>query len=219
MPSFATVLIDEPAAAEQRLQDFGLSTDQIKSIRDAARAATEDASPLMPLNAPGTLGYIHGVEALRGEVFDGIWQIDRTLGIEAVVRQDLGIRIGYQNVERACDPVLKPMPRSAKGPGVEKMCSFPLFEHFGIELDTDADRLPREDLKDPLGDQFTTYFVMVGEDGSVEVSSPIVSNKRFSGFRERIFIDFPVDEWEEKIDPETGPVDDFDVIVSFKDNG
>lgn len=217
MPSFNTSVIDELADIEERLADFGLSIAQFLAIRDSARAATDDASPLMPLNAPGTLGYIHGVEALRGQVLDATWQIDRTLGVEAIINREIGIRIGYQNVDKACDPVFKPMPRTAKGPASEKMCGFPLFEHYGMTLDTDADRLPSEAIKDPLADQVTTYFVMVGEDGSVELSCPIIKNHRYADFVERIFIDTPDVDWEEKIEGEDGPVDDFDIDVSLKD--
>jgi hypothetical protein len=217
MPSFNTAIIDEPIAIDERLADFGLVVSQFLAIRDSARAATDDASPLMPLNAPGTLGYIHGVEALRGQILDGTWQIDRTLGVEAIINREIGVRIGYQNVDKACDPVFKPMPRTAKGPASEKMCGVPLFDYYDMELETDADRLPSESVKDPLADQITTYFVMVGEDGSVELSCPIIKNHRYADFVERIFIETPDVDWEEKIDGEDGPLDDFDVDVSFKD--
>ncbi|MGK7652395.1 hypothetical protein ACSQ76_08270 [Roseovarius sp. B08] len=151
-------------------------------------------------------------------MLDGEWVIDRTLGVEAVINRERGIRIGYQNVDKACDPVFKPMPRSAKGPAAERMCSFPLFEHYGMVLETDHDRVPRDDVKDPHGDQVATYFVMVGEDGSVELSSPIIENQRYADFRERIFVDRPDEDWEARIDPEADPLDDFEVPVSIKDN-
>ena len=217
MPSFNTSIVDEHTAIEERLADFGLNKSQFLAVRDSARAATDDASPLMPLNAPGTLGYIHGVEALRGQILDGTWQIDRTLGVEAIINREIGIRIGYQNVNKACDQVFKPMPRTAKGPASEKMCGFPLFEHYGMALETDADRLPSENIKDPLADQVTTYFVMVGEDGSVELSCPIIKNHRYADFVERIFIETPDADREDKSDGEDGPLDDFEVDVSFKD--
>jgi hypothetical protein len=217
MPSFRTAVIDHPLEVERRLADFGLTMAQILAIRDAARGACDDASPLMPLNAPGTLGYIYGVEALRGQVLSKDWAIDRTLGVEAVVNRKLGFRIGYQNVDRACDLTFKPLPRSAKGIGTARMCSFPLFEHYGMILDTDQERLPPDNLEDPLGDQITTYFVMVGEDGSVELSSPIIADRRYAGFRERIFIDDPDEDWETRLEPDVDPADDFDVQVNFKD--
>jgi hypothetical protein len=217
MPSFRTALIDKPLDAERRLADFGLIKPQILSIRDSARGATDDASPLMPLNAPGTLAYIYGVEALRGQLLNDEWVIDRTLGVEAVINQRLGVRIGYQNVDRACDPVLPPMPRSDKGSGAARMCRLPLFEHYGVVLETDEDRLPREDLQDPLGDQIITYFVMVGDDGSVELSRPVITGRKYGDFVERIFIDRPSEDWDTRIEPEVSPADDFDVPVTFKD--
>jgi hypothetical protein len=86
-----------------------------------------------------------------------------------------------------------------------------------VVLETDADRLPRDDVKDPHGDQVITYFVMVGEDGSVELSSPIIAAKKYGDFVERIFIDRPDDDWEARMQHEIDPADDFDVPVIFKD--
>lgn len=217
MAVFKTAIVDSPDDVERRLSDFGLTIPQILSIRDSARAAEDDASPLMPLNAPGMLAYIHGVGALRGQVLNDQWAVDRTFGIEAIVNRELGIRIGYQNVGKACDEVLEPKPRSIKGPAAEKMCSFPLFHFYGVELETDRDRIPNEDVKDPLGDQVTTYFVMVGEDGSVELSSPVIENRRYVDFRERIFISRSDADWDAEIEPEGEPIDDFDVPVTLKD--
>jgi len=217
MSPFRTAILENPMDAQRRLADFGLTVEQVLAIRDSARAAAEDASPLMPLNAPGTLAYIHGVGALRGQVLDDEWTVDRTLGVEAVINRLLGIRLGYQNVDRACDAIFPPMPRSAKGNGVAQLCALPLFDHFNVALESDADRLPDVDVRDPLGDQVRTYFVMVGEDGSVELSCPVIGNKRYAGFIERIFVDRSDSEWELSVDPNTGPIDDFDVPVTFKD--
>ncbi|KGT77225.1 hypothetical protein MA20_21725 [Bradyrhizobium japonicum] len=219
MPSFRTAIIESPQDAKRRLADWGLAVEQILAIRDLARAAADDASPLMPLNAPGTLGYIHGVGALRGQILDGEWIIDRTLGVEAVINNRLGVRIGYQNVDRACDIVFPPMPRSERGNGMARLCRLPLFEHFGVELESDADRLPNDEFQDPMGDQIVTYFVMVGEDGSVELSRPIIAQKKYGQFVERIFVDNPSDDWGETIvEPDVDPVDDFDIPVIYKDN-
>lgn len=217
MAVFRTAIIDTPSETKRRLGDFGLIPEQVLAIRDAARAASDDASPLMPLNAPGTLAYIYGVAALREKLLDGEWQVDRMLGIEAVINHRLGIRIGYQNVDQACDPIFKPMPRSAKGPGAEQMCSLPLFDHYGITLGSERDRLPRNESRTVPHDFATTYFVMVGEDGSVELSSPIIDNQRYAEFRERIFVDRPGDDWDTQIDSATDPIDDFDVNVTLKD--
>lgn len=217
MLPFRTAIIENPIDASRRLADFGLTIEQMLAIRDSARAASDDASPLMPQNAPGTLAYIHGVGALRAQILSDEWVIDRTLGVEAVINHRLGIRIGYQNVDRSCDPDFPPMPRSEKGSGSARLCRLPLFEHYGVILESDADRLPSDDVKDPYSGQVVTYFVMVGEDGSVEVSCPVIANKRYSDFGERIFVDRPDEDEDVRVDPETGPVEDFDVPVVFKD--
>ncbi|AZN71788.1 hypothetical protein D5400_11360 [Georhizobium profundi] len=215
MSPFNTAIIDNPIDVSRRLADFELTIDQILAIRDSARAASDDASPLMPQNAPGTLAYIHGVGALRSQIIDMDWSIDRTLGVEAVINTKLGFRIGFQNVDRSCDSTFPPMPRSEKGNGAAQLCRLPLFDFFGVVLETDADRVPVDNRHDS-GAEIVTYFVMVGEDGSVELSCPIIANKRYAQFVERIFIDRPDDDWLARLDPETAPIDDFDVTVTFK---
>lgn len=218
MPPFRTAVIDNPMDARRRLADFDLTLEQILAVRDSARAASDDASPLMPQNAPGTLAYIYGVGALRAQVLGEDWVIDRTLGVEAVINHKLRIRIGFQNVDRACD-LFPPMPRSDKGSGSARLCRLPLFDFFGVVLDSEADRLPSDVAEDPLGEQIITYFVMVGEDGSVELSCPVIANKRYAEFMERIFIDRPDDDMDVRIDSDTDPLEDFDVQVTLKDVG
>src|SRR4051812_8784552 len=116
---FRTALLEESADAERRLQDWGLTKAQFIAVAGAARTWADDASPLMPANAPGTLAYIFGVQELRAQLVDSEWRVDRTGGIEAVVNRNLGLRIGFHNVDRACDPVMPPHPRSAKGSSSE----------------------------------------------------------------------------------------------------
>jgi len=118
------------------------------------------------------------------------------------------MRVAYQNVDRACDPHLAPNPRSAKGGGAESICGPTLFEHAGIEPG------PLVEMQD---DSFSTYYVMVGEDGSIELSHPIIKNGCYARFNERIFIYSPNRDWESKIDLETSPVEDFEIPISFKE--
>ncbi len=218
MSPFRTAVIDNPIDVSRRLSDFELTIDQLLAVRDIARAASDDASPLMPLNAPGTLAYIHGVGALRDQILNGEWVVDRTLGVEAIINHRLGFRIGYQNVDRSCDLNFPPMPRSEKGSGSARLCRLPLFDFYGVVLESDVDRVPSESAEDPHHDCVFTYFVMVGEDGSVELSCPVIANKKYSDFMERIFIDRPDKDWDVRVDLETGPVEDFDVPVVFKDS-
>ena len=209
MPTFKTTVVDNKIDAERRLADFGLTADQILGIATVARSWADDASPLMPQNAPGTLAYIFGVQELRQQLVGDDWEVDRTCGIEAVISRKLNVRIGYQNVDLACDLHFPPTPRSVKGSAAENMCGPNLFEHSGVEPG------PLTGVKQ---DGIPTYYVMVGENGSVELSHPVIKNGSYKHFNERIFINQLVEGWEEEIDPETGPIEDFEVEVSFKDD-
>lgn len=209
MLPFSTVIVDGEHDTQRRLADFGLAAEQFEEIARAARTWADDASPLMPQNAPGTLAYIFGVQELRHQIVEGDWEVDRACSIEAVLNRKLGIRIGYQNVDRACDPAFPPNPLSAKGSAAEIICGPTLFEHAGVEPG------PLTGVKQ---DGIPTYYVMVGEDGSVELSHPVIKDGSYKHFHERIFIGRPTNDWEEELDPETGPIQDFDIAVSFKDD-
>lgn len=208
MPSFATAIVEGERAVADRLNDFGLSPDQIRAIGTVARAWAEDASPLMPINAPGTLAYIHGVLELRQQLLDGRWAVDRTCGVEAVVNRTLNMRIGFQNVDLACDPDFPPTPRSVKGSASESLCGPTLFEYNGVDTG------PLTGVK---ADGIPTYYVMVGENGSVELSHPVISNGSYKHFHERIFITTPDRDWTDEINTDTDPLDNFDIDVRFKD--
>ncbi|AWW75169.1 hypothetical protein CD351_12095 [Erythrobacter sp. KY5] len=207
MTSFATQIIETEQEVDARLHDFGLVRGQILAIADVAKAQAEDASPLMPKNAPGTLAYVYGVNELRNQLLDGIWSVDRTQNIESVINRELGLRIGFQNVDHACDVTFPPMPRSAKGTAAEGMSGPTLFDYSGVEMGTPTGALT---------DGVPTYYVMVGEDGSVELSHPIISDGAYTDFIERILIRGVGGDWSEEIDPETGPISEFDVPVSLK---
>lgn len=206
MPTFQTIIVDDDVGVERRLADFSLIKEQILAVADVAKRWADDASPLMPLNAPGTLAYIHGVAELRRQFLDTDWTIDRTSGIEGVVNRRAGIRVVFQNVDRACDPIFKPHPRTSKGSGAESLSGPTLFEYAGIE--------PGPIIAIKL-DGLTTYYVMVGEDGSAEFSCPVVEHGMFVAFPERIFVRRTKEDWVDEIDSES-PIDDFEVSVSFK---
>ena len=207
MAQFQTVIVESQIGVNQRLADFGLDIESFISIAKAARMWANDASPIMPLNSPGTLAYIYGVQELRQQLLDGDWTIDRTCGIEAVVHRDLNLRIAYQNVDRACDLVFPPIPRSAKGSASENLCGPNLFENAGIEAG------PLTGVK---SDGIPTYYVMVGEDGSVELSQPVIKSGQYHHFNERILIHKPNDDFDIEVEPEDSPIDNFDVPVTFR---
>lgn len=208
MAAFRTAVVEGELEVSRRLESFTLSRDQILAVARVAKAWADDASPLSPTNAAGTLAYIYGVTELRNQLVNGRWQVDRTCGVEAVINRDLGIRIGFQNVDRACSITFPPHPRSAKGPASENLCGPTLFEFAGVDPGP---------LTGVGTDGVPTYYVMVGEDGSVELSHPVISNGSYKHFNERIFISRPEDDWTDVIDPVISSTDDFDIEVKFKD--
>lgn len=52
MPAFATRLVEIEREVDERLSDFGLTRGQILAIAQVAKTWADDASPLMPTNAP-----------------------------------------------------------------------------------------------------------------------------------------------------------------------
>jgi hypothetical protein len=208
MPAFSTSIVVGEPAVSQRLSDWRLNVGQIVAIARVARAFANDASPLMPVTAPGTLAYIYGVQELRIRVIGDGWEWDLSCGVEAVMNRELGIRIGYQNVDRSCDEVFPPIPRSSKGRGAEYLNGPDLFEHFGVEPG------PLVGLHE---DATPTYYVMVGQDGSVELSRPIIKNGTYQRFVERIFVYSDTEEWEKGIEPSLEPTEEVDIAVSLKD--
>lgn len=207
MIPFKTVIVSAPTDVETRLADFGLVRDQFVAIGKTARAYADDASPSMPLNAAGMLSYIHGVGELRQQLVGPEFIVDRTCGIEAVIRRDRSVRIGFQNVDKCCAN-MAPMPRSEKGSGAASLSSPSLFEHAGVDAG------PLTGVK---SDGILTYYIMVGLDGSVELSCPIIENGKYSDWHERIFIFSPEGDWEAVPDTDSNPINDFDVNVSFKE--
>lgn len=209
MPVFKTVIINSEVEVERRLADLSLTVEQIRAVGQVARSRHDDASPLMPMNAPGSLAYIYGVEEMRHQIINEDWKPDRKLGVEAVVNSTLGLRIAYQNVDKACSLYLKPHPRSAKGTGSENLCGPSLFEHAGVDAGP---------LTNIRSDGLATYYIMVAEDGGIEFSCPIIGNKTFVDFHERIFIHDPTAPWENEIDSDNNPVDEFEINVEFKED-
>lgn len=208
MPAFSPCIVIGEPDVTKRLADFGLDIDNILAIATVARARADDASPLMPLNAPGTLAYIFGVYELRAQTIGRGWEVDRSCGVEAVINRNIGKRIAYQNVDRACVEDWPPIPRSAKGKGAEHLNGTDLFEYFGVKPG------PLTGVKE---DETPTYYIMVGEDGSVELSCPVIKNGTYQHFIERILVHTPSEDWEDNLDIDSGPVVDFDIDVSFKD--
>lgn len=207
MPVFNSVIVSFSSDIENRLFDFGFAKENLLAVGQTARAYADDASSSMPLNAPGMLSYIYGVGELRQQLVGSEYLPDRTCGIESVIRRDRSLRIGFQNVDKCCED-MPPLPRSEKGNGAASLSSASLFEHYDVEAG------PLTGVK---SDGVITYYVMVGQDGSIELSCPVIEKGKYVAWHERIFIYSPDGEWEAEPESNNGPIEDFDISVSFKE--
>lgn len=207
MPSSASeCIIFEDYAAESRLMALQLNKEGILAIRDVAHSYRIDASPLMASNAPGSLAYHFGVEALRQQFLGSVWRLDRNGGLEGIVNVNTGLKVCFQNIDVACNLINNPKPISEKGAGAERACQGNLFAKAGLVIPSKPA---------PMGSRSAVSFVMVDQNGGVEVSRPVVSDGKYIDFVERIFVSDGSDfgRFEAEGIP-SAPVDDFNVSIS-----
>ena len=190
---------------EPRLLELALDKERLLLCRDAAFLAAADSSPLFPSNAPGTFSYHFGTRELRVQFLGSDWEIDRTDGIESIKNEVLKVKVIFQNVDVACSDDAKPKPRSPKGSGAERACSGNLFGH-----------LPS--YANPKKDVWSTYYLMVAENGAAELSLVVVKNHTFTDFVEQIYLSDGSDlgELDSLEAPADDYADDFDVKVARK---
>ncbi|WBU60187.1 hypothetical protein [Paracoccus albus] len=172
----ATKVLKESWDAECRIAEMGLSTEGLINAVRAARTASGNATALHPSNAAGTFGYHEGIASLRQGFIGEKWRIDRKGGVETIRNDEMGLRIGFCNVDRACGEKA-PKPRSDKGAASERACGPMLF---------DPDELRYFVRDDAVGHAF--YYLMVDGAGRAEITRPKISGKTFEGAVERIFL-------------------------------
>ncbi len=176
-------------------------------MRDTALAGSDNSGPFHCLNTPGTYAHHEGVAGLREQYVGHDWDLCRSDGIEGIRHKETGTKIGFQNVDIAHDLNHAPKPRSEKGVGAERAAEANLFG-----------TLPRH--YKPLNDMrgAPLYYLMVDKSGACELSRPIIENKTFKDFIERIFLDDGSggDKEEFSISDDGGTLTDFDVPVSKK---
>lgn len=202
-----TLVLREPWDVDRRLGQLDLEKSKLLQVRDVSRASAANATPFHPANASGTFSYQDGTFALRNlHVGAGSrWLLDRTNGVEAIRNDALKVRVIFGNVDVACDDANKPKPRSAKGAGAERACQGNLF----------GDSLP-EYVASPT-DAFATYYLMVDEDGAVELTRPVIKGRTFSAYVERIYLSDGGDKGlEELFLDNSDRANDFDPLVVRK---
>lgn len=207
----AITIIDTTNEITDALSRFGTTRNELYQIALQATSARYDATPLHPINAPGTFSYMEGVASLRRLFLlkEG-WKSTRPNNIEAVENQDLGITLVFQNVDQSCS-THDPQPISGKGEGARKLVNNPtgyLWKYMEEE--------------DKAAENQQVWFLCVScnsEIISVELSRPksIIRNK-FGLFLERIFV-ATNNDWilsEDSFDEPVHEGQDLDISVTRK---
>lgn len=208
MESIRRQIISDPEERDQHLSELQLERDRLIAAGQHALAGRASASPLHPSNTAGFLSYADGVKGLRVENVDENWSVFRSEGVEGICNDGLKIRVLFSNVFEACGE-RDPQARSRKGAGSERVASGDLFDSAGIDL-------PDSVIK--FHGDYKTYYLMVDQNGAMELSLPIVkAGGNFLRCVVRIFLidGSDLDEVEFGVDE---PVDDSDLdfIVTRK---
>ncbi|WP_170449178.1 hypothetical protein [Ruegeria arenilitoris] len=208
MESLHPTTITDPIAREVRLAELELELDRLIAAGHHALAGRASASPLHPANTAGFLSYADGVKGLRAENMEGNWRFFRQEGVEGICNDNLKLRVLFANVFEACGE-RDPQARSRKGAGSERVAGGDLFEKAGIDLPDSVVKF-RGDYK--------TYYLMVDQNGAMELSLPIVkAGGHFLRCIERIFLidGSDLDEVEFGVD-EPADDSDLDFVVTRK---
>ena len=174
----------EKQSTEERLQTLGLTKEGLMLVARNSLSARNEAVINHPTNAPGTLTYIEGVRSLRDIFCGNDWAIYKPDNLELIHNEELGIKIGFQNVDIACNLDSPPIARSKKGFGSVRACIG--NENHSLPLSSVMDMPLPQDVK--IHDTSVLYYLMLAEDGAVELSCPTIKRGEFHLFVERIFI-------------------------------
>ena len=207
-------MIKQAGDVRPALSQIGLSAEKVIQIAKAASYARAEYLPgIDPVNAPGTKAHQAGIRQLRLEMLPAGWKSGRFNNIEVVVNHDLGLMLGFQNVDRACEKS-SPISISGRGEGTRQLVARP-YEVDLFKQDNNQLQAPRSGAF-PL-----VWFVCVAADKDklqVEVSRPKpFDGSQFKGFFERIFV---ADEKLEapvvaaKVEPEEE--DDHEIVITKK---
>ena len=203
-----TVLKEAPEV-ENRLKQWDVTVEDMLDVVKAAVGARRSATALHPLGAGGQLAYIYGTAALRSLFMPKGWQKKSTGNIECVFNSMLGVKIIYQNANRAGDTLFPPTSASPKGPGSVKVVQSAQGELFESLAEAEA-----------IEETAAVYYLFVEAEGKsirAELSRPkAILDDQFHGFHERIIL-LRSGEWEGiDLTPDEMPAPEFDIEVTRK---
>jgi len=162
-------LFKDAEEVKSRLSDFGVSTDDLMKIVHAAAGGRNSSVSNDPKAAGGYFAYIYGTRALRDVFLPLGWKRDRHDNIESVINQADGVKIIFQNVDNAADPLRTPKALSGKGAAAARIIDFsqPTLTNF-------SETFPKDDGKEQNINTSVWFFCVSVDGGNVraELSRP-----------------------------------------------
>jgi hypothetical protein len=203
-----TVVVREELDVNRRLAELSMSKVAILAVRDAACSmGATGSSPFFPSNGAGQLAYQYGTREMRAQLDSLGWEIDQSFGTQGVRLIGKKTIVLYQNVDVACSIPHTPNPRSRKGAGSERLSQRSAFEVIEDQVPTTYTMESSDGC---------VWYIMVAENGAVEVTNAVVHNGRFADLVERIFVSDGSDmDIARRIDDKNGDdAVDFEVVVT-----
>jgi len=202
------VLVEEIEVVP-RLEQLGTTKAALLDVVRTAVGARRNATLFHPLSAGGLLSWIEGTAHLRRTFEPTGWNICRRDNIESVFNPEIGIKIIFQNAERAGDPLYDPIATSRKGAGTARAVELGQYELFP--------EIREREIAEATAMTWVLFVYADGADVRAELSCPIaINDEQFDGFHERILL-VRKGEWDEpdlRVDDE--PPADYEVTVSRK---
>jgi hypothetical protein len=194
-----------------RLAQLGLRRDLLLDVVRAAVGGRRTSTPYYPLSAGGLLSWIEGTAHIRRVFVPLGWEICRRDNIESIFHPEYGIKVVFQNAERAGDPLFDPIAVSRKGAGSARAIELGQGELWP--------ELREKEVAEVTAPTWVLFVFAVGDDVRAELSFPIaINDDQFDGFHERILL-VQKGDWDstEPFIDEDEPPAEYDVTVSRKD--
>jgi hypothetical protein len=195
-------IFQDEVEVTSKLSALCITREGLIACAETAISASADVTSNHPNNSRGTYRYHEGTAALRDQ-FSGVdgWEKETTDNVESILNKELGARIVFKNVNRACSELHLPQPISPQK-SVSKRCiqTNSLFEASAIPLTFT-----------PVKDYgIKTYFFMASEkDGEIYAELSLVTELTqagaFKGIAERVFIVSP--DYYTPINPKNDELD------------
>jgi hypothetical protein len=164
-----------------RLAQLGLRRDLLLEVVEAAVGGRRNATAFHPISAGGLLSWIQGTGQLRRVFLPHGWEACRRDNIESIFNPEAGIKVVFQNAERAGDRLADPLATSRKGAGSARAVELGQYELWP--------EVKAQEVAEMTATTWVLFVYAYGDDVRAELSCPIAINEeQFEGFHERILL-------------------------------